>query len=489
MGWRHWGNTDENTHYAGLNQIDAANVSELRLAWKRPEGGKQTAWETFPVVVGGTMYYTTDTDKVLAVDARTGRERWSYLPYVNFQASPRSQTAQPVSRGVAVDGGRVFELTYDEQLIALDARSGRRLWHVRVADPAHGYSSTSPGVYWHDEVIVGGPAGHAQLRGYVAAYSASSGRRLWRTAMSPGTGQQPGSGGDVWMPPVVDPRSGTVYASAGNPAPAFPPGGRGGCSQWADATVALSATTGRLDWVHHELCGDAWDYDTTQSPVVLNVRAHGQTIRAVGAGSKAGFYSTLDGRTGSLIARTHELVRYSQPHQVPTSSGTLVCPGIYGGLEYGPPSYNQSTGDLYLSTTDSCMRYMLGAPDQSLGAQASGLNGTATPIGPATGGIVAIAPATGSVRWRARLPKPAVGGTLATAGGLVFSCDDDGDLYAFAARDGRQLWKRRLGYRCGSAPIAYEINGTEYIAVVDGGSETAPDGTPGGGELFVFRLH
>jgi glucose dehydrogenase len=487
-GWPHWGNTAENTHYAQLNQINASNVSQLRLAWKRPEGGTQTAWETFPVVIGQTMYYTTDTDEVLAVDARNGRQRWSYLPQVNFQASPQSQTAQPVSRGVTVGGGRVYELTYDEQLIALDAGTGRRLWHVRVANAAHGYTATSPGVYWHGEVIVGGPAGDARLRGYVAAYSAADGRRLWRTTMSPGSEPIDGSGGDVWMPPVVDPRSGTVYSSAGNPAPAFSQHGRGACAQWADATVALNARSGQLDWVHHELCGDAWDYDTTQSPMVLDVNAHGRAIRAVGAGSKAGFYSTLDARTGSLIARTPELVRYSQPHRTPTGSGTLVCPGIYGGLEYGPPSYSPSTGDLYLTTTDSCMRYTLRGVAEALDGGASGLNGTATPVGPATGSVVAVDPATGKVRWRASLPKPAVGGTLTTGGGLVFAGDDDGDLYTFSAGDGTQLSRRRLGFRFGSAPIAYETNGTEYIAIVDGGSQAAADGTPGGGELFVFRL-
>jgi alcohol dehydrogenase (cytochrome c) len=483
VDWPSWGNTQENTHFASIGQVNGSNVAHLRLVWERSEGPGQSAWETFPEVVGTTMYYTTDTDEVLAVDAATGRLRWSYVPRVDFLAGPAVGNVEPVSRGVAVGDGRVYVTTTDDQLIALGANSGRLLWHARIDDPDQGYAETSPGTYWHGELILGGPAGDAGLRGFVAAFDARTGRRLWRTytVPAPGHGWMPArgaqGGGDVWMPPVVDPQSATVYVATGDPRPAFSAASRPGCDRWADATVALDARTGALKWGHTEVCNDSWDYDTDQAPVLFDVRLPRRTVRVVGDGSKAGFYTTLDARTGAPIARTPELVPYSRPHRAPTRSGTVVCPGTSGGLGYGPSAYSPRTRDLYVLGIDMCMRYTIRRDLDS-----------ATPVGAATGLIVSVDPTSGRIVWRDRLPRPAVGGALATAGGLVFAGDDDGRLYAFGANTGRILWRVDLGLRFGSAPIAYEIGGREFIAVAAGGSLLTGDGARGGGELFVFGL-
>ena len=271
VDWPRWGNTPQNTHFARLDQVDASNVGRLRLAWTAPEGMFQFEWETFPIVVGRTMYYDTTTDEVLAADAATGRVTWSYSPEVDFLASPRGAGTAPVSRGVTYGAGRIYELTYDAQLIALDARTGKKLWDVRVANANQGYAENSPGTYWDGEVIVGGPAGDAGLRGFVAAYNARTGHRLWRTYTVPARGQEwlPATGahggGDVWMMPTVDPRTGTVYVSTGNPFPAFYNGERPGCDPMVDATVALNARTGVVKWFHSEVCEDSWDSDTDQS--------------------------------------------------------------------------------------------------------------------------------------------------------------------------------------------------------------------------------
>jgi PQQ-dependent dehydrogenase (methanol/ethanol family) len=496
VDWPSWGSTAENTHFASTGQVNTANVARLRVVWRRSEGPGQFAWESFPVVVGRTMYFTTGTDEVVAVDAATGRLRWAYQPRVEFLAGPPVGALEPVNRGVAVGAGTVYAITYDDQLIALDASTGRRLWEARVNDPNRGYIENSPPVYWHGELILGGPAGDAGLRGFVAAFDARTGRRLWRTYTVPAAGHgwnvaRPArGGGHVWMPPVVDPRSGTVYAATGNPTPAFNAAQRPGCDPWSDATVALDARTGRLEWGHTEVCGDSWDYDTDQAPALFDVRVNGRAVRAVGDGNKAGFYTTLDARTGALIARTPELVRYSQPHRVPTRAGAVVCPGIFGGLEYGPPAYSPRTRDVYVTGIDMCMRYTLlsEAALRRQAARASGLGGVATPVGGATGVLVSVDPASGHIVWRDPLPRPAVGGALVTAGGLVFAGDDDGSLYAFDARTGRVLWRVDLGLRFGSAPIAYEVGGREFIAVAAGGSALTGDGAMGGGELFAFGL-
>jgi glucose dehydrogenase len=294
------------------------------------------------------------------------------------------------------------------------------------------------------------------------------------------------------MPPVVDPKSATAYVSTGNPTPGFAAATRPGCNPLADATEALDAESGKIEWAHTEVCADSWDYDTVQAPTLLDLRGGGREFRAVGAGSKAGFWTTLDAASGKPIARSPYLARYSRPHRRPTHKGTVVCPGIFGGIEYGPPSWSAARQSLYIAANDFCMRYKVD-PRGEIETHAPGeddLAGTAEQVGPATGVVAALDPATGKVRWRTPLPRPANGGTLATAGGLVLLGDDDGYLYALDDRRGKVLWRHDLGRRVGSAPIAYEVDGVEYVAIAAGGSLVEAKGTAPErpGRLFVFRL-
>jgi alcohol dehydrogenase (cytochrome c) len=498
VDWPHWGNTAENTHFADLDQVDPGNVAKLQLAWGRPEGAGQFAWETFPIVVGRTMYYDTGTDEVFAVDGANGKVRWTYTPQIDFLAGPQLETSEPVSRGVTYGAGRIYLTTADDQLIALDAHTGKKIWSTQVVDPAKGNTMNSPGTFWKGEMIVGGPAGDAGLRGFVAGYDAQTGKQLWRTFVVPPPGKGwnrargTHGGGDVWMPPVVDPKSGLAYFSTGNPTPGFTNEQRPGCNPFADATVAVDAKTGKIEWTHTEVCNDSWDYDTVQAPTIMDLGEGGKGRRAVGAASKSGYYSTLDARTGKLIARSPYLTRYSRPHRVPTVKGTVVCPGIYGGLEYGPASFNPESASLFVAGNNFCMRYKV-ATQAHIEEHAPGeddLEGTAEQVGPATGVIAALDPASGQVKWRTKLPRPSNGGTLATAGGLVLVGDDDGFLYALDQSDGKIVWKHDLKRRVGSAPISYEIDGVQYIAIAAGGAlveahGTAPDRP---GRLFVFQL-
>ncbi len=491
--WAQWGGNPQNTHDGTPTQITPANVGRLSVAWRRAEGPEQFGWETFPVVVGDTMYYTTNTDEVVAVAATTGRVRWTYTPQVDFLGDPSALSVQPVNRGVTVAGGRVYAVTWDDQLIALDARSGGLLWDARVGDPAAGAAEDSPGVYWRGEIIIGGPAGDSTLGGFVAAYRAATGARLWRTSVIPPAGRgwrshsAGAAGGDVWMPPVVDAASATVYAATGDPTPALSPSTRTGCNRWTDATVALDARTGHLKWGYSAICGDAWDYDTDQSPLLLTLRRGGRAIPAVADASKAGFVYVLNAHTGALLTRSRSLMPYSDPHRTPTARGVVVCPGDFGGIAYGPSAYSARTHLLYVAASQACARYRSTSP----GAGVDGLGGTVTALPGASGVLAAVDPQTGHLAWRIRLPQPARGGVLATAGGLVLTGDDDGYLYACDAGTGAILWRFRTGLRFGSAPFSYAIAGREYIAVAAGGS-SAP-GTGGGlaangGELYVFAL-
>ncbi|MGD9735633.1 MAG: pyrroloquinoline quinone-dependent dehydrogenase [Solirubrobacterales bacterium] len=498
VDWPRWGNDAGNGHFARLDQIDRGNVDRLRLAWSVPGPRRQIGWETFPIVVDGTMYYDTGTDQVFAVDAATGRRLWSYAPAVDLLAAPGVRPPTPVSRGVTYGAGRIYVVTGDARLIALDARNGRELWQRRVADPGIGNAMNSPGTFWRGEIVVGGPAGAAGLRGFVAAYRAGDGRPLWRAHMVPRRGSSwrrgPGSGGgNVWMPPTIEPRSGTVYVATGNPSPGFDSSGRRGCNPMANAVVALDGASGEVLWSRTLVCEDSWDYDTVQSPLIFGappLGGDGEPVELVGAASKAGFYATFEAERGRPIARTPYLTRYSRPHRRPTRSGVVVCPGIYGGLEYGPPAYSPRDGLVYQPGNQMCMRYRLAPRARGILAGEDDLGGTARQVGPATGMVAAFDPWSGAVRWKRKLPAPANGGALATAGGLVFLGEDDGYLRALDSSDGTELWRHRLGLRVGSAPIAYEVDGVEYLAIAAGGSlvqarGTVPTRPP---RLFVFAL-
>jgi glucose dehydrogenase len=257
--------------------------------------------------------------------------------------------------------------------------------------------------------------------------------------------------------------------------------------------VAVDAKTGRIEWSHTLFCNDSWDYDTVQAPMVLDV-AHGgaEEVRAVGTGSKAGYYAVLGAGTGEPISRSPFITKFSRPHRRPTRQGTVVCPGIFGGIEYGPAALSADRESLFIAGNQVCQRYKL-ASRAEMETHAPGendLGGTVEQVGSATGVLAALDPATGKVRWRVTLPRPSNGGALATAGGLVLAGDDDGYLRAFDERTGRVLWRYDLHRRVGSAPIAYEIDGVEYIAIAAGGSLVEAKGTvpDAPARLYVFRL-
>lgn len=500
LDWSHFGNTTDNTRYSPLTQINTSNVTKLGFAWTLQEGKNLSTWETFPVVVNGTMYLTTNTDQVIAVDAATGRMLWKYTPSVNFYlAVAGGGGGTPANRGVTVANGTAYLLTFDDQLIALDARTGERLWRTKVADAQLGYSESSPPTYYDGMLFLGAAGGDSGLRGFVAAYSARSGRQLWRTFMIPADGQSwmpkigQHGGGDVWMPPTVDTRAGIVYVGTGNPSPDLNSNPRPGCDPHVDSLVALQARTGRILWAHTQICPDVWDYDTLQSPVLFSLQQHGRTVRAVGEGNKEGHYWVYNARTGQMISRSPDVVPETLPRPKPTLHGVKVCPGFNGGIEYSPAAYSPTAHAIFQGGVNICMIYKL-QPQSDTNAHIRGtidLGGSVIPFGPHFGTMTAIDPVTGKFLWQDKVPGPMIGGAMATAGNLIFSGSDDGRLYAFDARTGKILWQPDLGLPFGAAPVAYAVNGTEYIAVAVGGSSAgaALSGKPAGGTIAVFKLH
>lgn len=498
-GWSVFGGNTDHTRYSTLTQINASNVSKLGVAWTASEGKNLTEFETTPVVVNGVMYYTTGVDQVRAVNPATGKLLWQYTPKVNFYISVAGGGGgTPEHRGVAVHNGVVYLTTFNDQLIALQAATGEKLWEVNMGNPAQPYSNSSPVVYWDGMVFAGAEEGDAGLRGYVAAFDAKTGKQIWKfyTVPPPGKGWMPAKGdhggGDVWMPVVIDPTTGILYAGTGNPSPDFNAALRPGCNPWANATIALNARTGKLIWGHSEFCNDSWDYDSHQPPMLINVTHNGKTVRMVEHGNKSGKVFFYNPTTGKVIATSPYLGDFSEPHLVPNATGVKVCPGTAGGIEYSPPSYSPQTQLVYQQVLNECQIFKTipaaNNKAHKLGSVDTG--GSVAAVGPISGAVAAVDPNTGKVVWKDHFSKPCIGGSLTTASGLLFAACDDGHFRAFDAKTGKVLWDADLGLGMGAAPMTYEVNGTQYVAIAAGGSAIAPgDGIPVGGTLVVFKLN
>jgi glucose dehydrogenase len=483
VDWPRFGNDDDQSRFSPLAAIDRDTVARLGVAWSWEPGPGNAQWESYPVVADGTMYLTTNTGQVLAFDAASGAERWSYTPQVDFLAAAIGGQ-QPVHRGVAVEDGKVFLYTYDARLVALDAADGSELWSTRVADPRTGTTGNSPPTVWRDRLIVGSSGSDARsARGFLAAFAIEDGRELWRFhTVAEGRG-----GGRVWMPPTVDAGSGTVYAGTGNPSPALTGDPRRGCERWVSGIVALDARDGTLRWGANEVCGDVWDYDGGQPPLLYETAGG---VRAVGHANKSGEYFIRDAATGRELAPPRQLIAQTRPRPRPTRHGTTVCPGALGGVAYGPAAHAPRSATIFQAAVRMCMTYTVG--DRELGGAPVLLGGgtaRSVPGRPATGVVVALDDADGTVRWRRTLPAPPVGGTLVTAGGLLFTGCDDGFLYALDADSGETVWRGRVGLPFGTAPLTFRVAGTQYLAVVAGGSSiTGQTGTRPGARLVVLRL-
>ncbi|HEY8286297.1 MAG TPA: PQQ-binding-like beta-propeller repeat protein [Chloroflexota bacterium] len=494
MDWPLFGNTTDNTRFSTLSQINDSNVTKLGAAWTMQEGPQLATWETMPIEVGGVLYFTNNLDQVRAVNAATGSLIWQYTPKVNFYlAIAGGGGGVPTNRGVTVANGRVYLLTDDDHMISLQAATGEVLWNTIVADATSGYYESSPPTYWNGLLFVPSSGSDSGLRGFVAAYNATTGKQVWRFYMvpRPGHGWVPATGqhggGDVWMPPTVDATTGMLYITTGNPSPDFNASVRGGCNPYVDGMVALNALTGKLAWWHTERCPDWWDFDSAQPAVLFNMTMpNGHTVRAVGSGNKGGHYWVFNAKTGAVISISPDVVYESTP--IPNAAGVKVCP-ITAGIEYGPAAYSPVTNAIYVGGLATCGILTSLSPAQiashKLGAVDTGGNLTSLPN--PTGTMTAIDPATGKFIWHVKLPSQLFGGALATAGNLVFFGADDGTVYAFNARNGKILWHPNVGVSFGAAPMTYEVNGTQYIAVAAGGGGVGVLNT--GGTFYVFKLN
>jgi PQQ-dependent dehydrogenase (methanol/ethanol family) len=490
--WPLFGRDRDNTRFATQDEVNTDNVDELGEAWSTGLGPDQYLMESFPTVINGTVYVTTSTDEVMSIDGKTGHINWTYTPEVDFsQSTGVGGYGITVNRGIAAEDGKLFVLTFDNKLQAISQKTGERLWSSEVEDPATGaYESMAPTAY-DGKVYVGVSGSEDGVRGKLAAYDAKTGKEIWTfyTVPKAGTKWVPkgGGGGTIYMPPTIDTATNTVYVGTGNPAPVLVGAKRPGKNLYTDSILALDADTGKLKWYHQEQAHDLWDYDA-ESPVVLfNAEIDGEDVRGVAEAGKNGLLFLLNAETGEDLFPPVGFVK--RDHKPPTTKPTLECPGAVGGSQYSPLAYSPETQAVYVSGIELCM-YLKVTYESHNGEKQFAGDRVVPKDTEKSGTFTAVGVDTGEVIWKHKMPTPMDGGATASAGGLVFTGDQQGVLYAFDAANGDDLWQADLKLAFGTAPVIYSIEGTQYVLATVGGAALTASEELGeiGARVIAFKL-
>lgn len=531
--WLMYGRTYDDHRFSPLNQINEQTVARLGLAWSH-EFGTTRGLESTPLVKDGVLYATSAWSLVYAFDAKTGRLLWQYDPHVAKDHS-KFVCCDVVNRGVALYHGRVYVGTIDGRLVALDAKTGNVAWDVPTAPKDSPYSITGAPRIADGRVIIGNAGSEYAVRGFISAYDADTGKLAWRTYTVPGDPSKPfesdamrraaatwsgewwkvGGGGTVWDAIIFDPETDLIFFGTGNGSPWFDRLRGKGDSLYVASIVAVRASNGEQVWAYQTTPGDNWDYDATQPLMIAMLKIDGQQRRVLMQPNKNGFFYELDPATGKLIsAKAYADINWAtgiDANGRPIENAAvrelkdpaIVRPATAGAHNWNPYSFNPATGLIYMSVLDSTTLHAVTANfkadinDQVTGLD-RGYNGPVRAQWLATkpsGKLVAWDPATQREAWHVDLAYPQAGGTLSTAGNLVFQGQADGKLQAFRATDGAFLWEFDTGVGIMAPPMTYEVDGKQYIAVEAGwggpevlGNRANGKGKVAPGKLLVFAL-
>jgi len=482
--WPAYNRTLAGDRFSPLAQIDRSNVASLRTvcAYALPE---VVDLQTGPVVVNGTMYFTSDTI-TYAIDAATCAERWT---------STRRHTTRGggVNRGVAYLDGRVFRGTFDSHVIALDAATGRTLWDVAVDVAGPGVSVPMAPVAWRGLVFIGNAGGdRVGVIGHVYALDARDGHVAWKFDVVPSAAQAtwgrreasayPISGGAFWTSFTLDPESAALYVAAGNPAPDYDSAVRDGDNLYANSLIALDAVTGRMLAYNQVVKHDFHDWDV-DAPAPLVTTRSGRRI--VASANKDGLLSVLDrggvtsatteAREMPLLFQTPTTTRVNT--NVPLSRGEKVhfCPGSLGGSEWNGAAFARDQNMLITGAADWCSTVQLQPQSaavppvgQAWFGNVGGFGSAMDNASTAKGWITAVDAETGGIRWKFGAPRPVLGGVTPTAGGVTFAGDLSGAFYAFNSETGDVLWRTSFGQSVGGGVVSYCAGGEQRIAATAG---------------------
>ena len=501
------------TRFSRLSQINADNVGKLGLVWSYPRESSRGV-EATPLVVDGIMYVTASWSVVHAIDARTGKRLWSYDPKVDKEKGYKG-CCDVVNRGVALWKGKVFVGVYDGRLVALDAVTGKVAWEKdTLIDKEHSYTITGAPRVFNGKVVIGNGGAEYGARGYVTAYDAESGNQVWRWFTVPGDPSKPfeddsmaaaaktwdpagkwwinGGGGTAWDTITFDPDLNMIYLGTGNGSPwsrnARSPAG--GDNLYLASLVALNADTGKYIWHYQETPGDNWDYTSTQPMILADINIDGTPRKVILHAPKNGFFFVIDRTNGKFIsAKNFVDVNWAtgydangRPIEVPAARGDKPfdsIPGPYGAHNWHPMSFNPQTGLVYLPAqnvpvvvvedkTWAHNANVPGRPHSGLGWNI-GFNLPADPPkSKPFGRLLAWDPVKQKEAWRAEYVSPWNGGTLTTAGNLVFQGTADGRFVAYNAATGAKLWEKPVGSGAVAAASTFMIDGKQYVSIAVG---------------------
>jgi alcohol dehydrogenase (cytochrome c)/quinohemoprotein ethanol dehydrogenase len=512
--WMTYGRTYGEQHFSPLHQINDQNVSPLGLAWFYDLDTKR-GQEATPIVVDGVMYFTSAWSRVFALDAATGKRLWSYDPKVPGNWAVNA-CCDVVNRGVAAWEGKIFAGTLDGRLVALDARTGRLVWETLTIDPSFRYTITGAPRVVKGKVIIGNGGGEFGVRGYVSAYDRETGKLAWRFYTVPGDPAKPfespllekatrtwsgdwwklGGGGTVWNAMAYDPELDQLYIGTGNGTPWSQKfrSPKGGDNLFTCSIIALKMETGEYIWHYQEDPADVWDFDSAEDIILADLVIDGRARKVLMQAPKNGIFYVLDRTSGELIsAKSYTFVNWASGVDLKTgrpvettiaryqgADPAPIVPGPVGAHSWQPMSYSPVTRLAYIPVNDAGFKYKLPrsfaakklAPNYGIDVVASGMpqdpQVKKAILGTVKGKLVAWDPVQQKVAWTVERPGPWNGGTLATAGNLVFEGTAGGNFEAYRADTGAKLWSFAAQTGVMAGPVTYEVNGQQYVAVLAG---------------------
>ncbi|MBR0758097.1 PQQ-dependent dehydrogenase, methanol/ethanol family [Bradyrhizobium jicamae] len=531
-GWAIAGHDYGNTRFSPLKQITSENANKLQLVYSLSLASLRSN-EASPVVIGDTLYVSTSWGPkyVYAVDAATGARKWTYQPDIPDDVLQYA-CCDVNSRGVSYADGKIFVGRLDGKLTALDAKTGKEVWTSTVVDYKQGSVITSPPLVVRDKVITGFGGGEYGVRGALLAFNLNDGKLLWQTYTVPAPGE-PGSetwkgdtglhgGGAAWLVGSYDAKSDTVYWGTSNPGPwntAVRSTGDGNFGKltnlYTASTLAIDPNTGKIKWHIQGTPADAWDYDGVNELLLADLKIKGAETPVLMKADRNGFFFVANRETGKMIsAEKYVYSNWAKKWDITTMRAEEdpdkrpgpghpakdICPNLIGGKNWQPMSFNPGTGLVYIPTNNVCMDWSVSDVNYKRGVFYLGAE-FPTKEGPGgfLGELVAWDPIANKKVWGIKEDLPFNGGTLTTAGNLVFSGNLHGDFRAIDAKNGKVVWSKNLGSGIGAGPVTYSVGGKQYVAIVVGRTAALPAflgdigkkmvaAAPEGGSLFVFAL-
>jgi alcohol dehydrogenase (cytochrome c) len=528
--WMLYRRTYDGQGFSPLDQINVSNVKNLTPVWTFSTGVVE-GHEAPPIVNNGVMFVATPMGQVIALNAKTGDEYWRYkreLPDDLFQL-------HPTSRGVGLWEDKLYLATTDDHVVALDAKTGKVVWDTKIQDYKKGQYLTLMPLVVDGKVVVGGSGGEFGVRGYVVALDANSGKELWRTFTIPGEGE-PGhdtwrgddwkqGGGSAWMTGTYDKDSKTIYWGVGNAAP-WPGDAHPGDNLYTSSVIALDPTSGKIKAHHQYHQNDSWDWDEVDAPILVNLERNGSTFKGLIHPGRDAILWVLEAKpdrinyvAGWPFVQT-DVWKGIEPetgrpivdpaHKPVVGKRVDFCPSLWGGKDWPSAAYSPSTKLVYIPANEnfcggfSGEKVPLNPGKLWLGTKPEDIGLTPRPGADHFGELQAWDPATGKKVWSYNFPKSQLFGSVtATAGNLIFAGGtNDRNFRAFDAKTGELLWEQKTNSGIMGMPVAYEVDGTEYIAVQSGWGVDAQriqdalasknvgieNNVPQGGVVWVFAV-